>query len=154
MSNLATIQVFLACPRLALVGVSRDPKDFSRVLFRDLAERGYDVVPINPLATEIEKRPCYPSVQGLMHPVDAALLLTAPAQSLAAVRDCLDAGVRRIWFHRGMGPGAASPEALRLCRERGAEVVAGECIYMHLFPTALPHRVHGFFRHLRRQPAA
>jgi predicted CoA-binding protein len=154
MSNLAAIQAFLACRRLALVGVSRDPKDFSRVLFRDLAQRGYDVVPINPLATEIERRPSYPSVQGLAQPVDAAMLLTAPEQSLGAVRDCLDAGVRRVWFHRGMGPGSASPAALRLCRERGAEVVSGECLYMHLVPSALPHRVHGFFRHLGRQPAA
>ena len=39
---------FLAQRRIALVGVSRDPRDLSRTLFRELRRRGYDVVPVNP----------------------------------------------------------------------------------------------------------
>ena len=39
---------FLAQRRIALVGVSRNPRDLSRTLFRELRRRGYDVVPVNP----------------------------------------------------------------------------------------------------------
>jgi len=39
---------FLAQRRIALVGVSRDPRDLSRALFRELRGRGYDVVPVHP----------------------------------------------------------------------------------------------------------
>jgi predicted CoA-binding protein len=148
MSDSRAIRRFLACGRLALVGVSRDRKDFSRALLRELSDRGYDVVAVNPCAPEIDGRLCYPSVREIDPPVEAALLMTAPAQSAGAVQDCLDAGVRRIWFHRGFGPGSLSPEALELCREAGADVVAGECPYMHLPHSGVPHRVHGFFRHL------
>ena len=89
-------------------------------------------------------------------PVEATLLLTAPDRSAAAVRDCLAAGVRRIWFHRGAGQGSLSPEALELCRQAGVLAVPGACAFMYLPGTGLPHRVHGFFHRLRRKqrPAA
>ncbi len=39
---------FLAQKRIALVGVSRQEKDFSRMVLRELVRRGYDVVPSAP----------------------------------------------------------------------------------------------------------
>lgn len=150
------VQRFLACRRLALVGVSRDAKDFSRAVLRAFLERGYDAVPINPSAAELEGRPCHPSVREVAPPVDAALLLTPAHRSAAAVEDCLAAGVRRIWFHRGGGDGAVSVDALALCERNGVDVVPGACPLMYLPRTGLVHRIHGFFHglHRRRRPAA
>lgn len=150
------IRRFLGCRRLAVVGVSRDGKDFSRAVLRALLERGYDAVPVNPAAAEVEGRRCHQSVADVSPPVEAALLLTPPARSAAAVADCLAAGVRRIWFHRGLGGGAVSVEALDLCARNGVDVVPGACPFMHLPGTGLPHRIHGFFHrlHRRRRPAA
>ncbi len=45
---LETIEDFLAQKRIAMVGVSRHPKDFSADLFQELRRRGYDMVPVNP----------------------------------------------------------------------------------------------------------
>jgi predicted CoA-binding protein len=155
MADMDTIEAFLRCRRLALVGVSRNARDFSRALLRELLCRGYDVVPVNPTATEIEGRRCYATVAEVDPPVEGALLMTPPAQGPAAVQDCVRAGVRRIWFHRGVGPGAASPAALRMCAEAGMEVVPGECPFMFLPQTGLVHRIHGFFRrHGHSRPAA
>lgn len=151
MDTTTAVNTFLAWRRPALVGVSRNPKEFSRALMRELLARGYDAVPVNPAAEEIEGRRCFRSVAEIVPPVDGALLLTAPDRSAAAVRDCLAAGVRRIWFHRGAGQGAVSPEALRLCRESGVLVVPGACAFMYLPKAGLPHRVHGFFHRLRRK---
>jgi predicted CoA-binding protein len=145
------IQQFLASRRLALVGVSRNPKDFSRALLRELLGRGYEAIPVNPAAAEVEGRRCFRRVSEFTPAVEAALLLTPPERSAAAVRDCLAAGVRRVWFHRGAGLGAVSPEALELCREAGVLVVPGACAFMYLPRTGLPHRVHGFFHRLRRK---
>lgn len=141
---------FLEARRIAMVGVSRDEKDFCRLLMRELVGRGYDVVPVNPAATEIEGRRCYPRVQYASPPVEAALLLTPPEGTAQAVRDCLAAGVRRIWMHHGAGRGSASPEALALCAEAGVEPVTGLCPFMVLPGASLPHRVHGFVRRLGR----
>ena len=145
------MQTFLASRRLALVGASRNPREFSRALLRELLARGYEALPVNPAGGEIEGRRCFRSVAEIVPPVEAALLRTPPDRSAAAGRDCLAAGVRRIWFHRGAGLGSLSPEALALCREAGVLVVPGACAFMYLPGTGLPHRVHGFFHRLRRR---
>jgi predicted CoA-binding protein len=145
---------FLEQKRIAVVGVSRHPRDFSRAVFRALAERGYDVVPVNPAATEIEGRRAFARVADVAPPVGAALLLTAPARTEAAVRDCMAAGVRRVWMHRGGGPGAATPEALALCAANGLDVVHDLCPFMMLPDAGLGHRLHGYFRRRRLSRAA
>jgi hypothetical protein len=51
-------------------------------------------------------------------------------------------------MHRGGGAGAVSTEAVVLCRERGIEVVDGECPFMFLPGTSWSHGVHRFFKRL------
>lgn len=141
---------FLSHRRLALVGVSRHPKDFSRGLFRELCRRGYDMVPVNPEASEVEGRPCFRRVQDIAPPVDGVLLMTPPPVTETVVRDCAEAGIQRVWMHRGGGVGAVSKAAVQFCRERGIAVVAGECPYMFLPQAGWFHRLHGWLR----RPAA
>ena len=141
---------FLAQRRLAVVGVSRDPQDFSRGLFRELLRRGYDLVPVNAAGGVIEGLPCARRVQDVQPPVDGALVMTPPGQAEQVVRDCAAAGVPRVWLHRGIGPGAMSAAAVGVCRENGIAVVEGECPYMFLPAAGFVHRTHGFFRRLAR----
>jgi uncharacterized protein len=139
-------RAFLASRRIAVAGVSRSEGDFSRMVLRELARRGHDVVAVNPVLAEVDGRRCFPRIQDVEPPPDAALLLTPRARAEEVVRDCLAAGVRRVWFHRGGGPGAASDAALALCRASGIEVVRDLCPFMALPDAAFPHRLHGFLR--------
>jgi len=148
MASKQSIESFLSCRRIAVVGVSRDPKDFSRSVFRAFLERGYDAVPVNPKGGEAEGRPCAHALAEVAPPVEAAFLMTPPAATLQAARECAEAGVRRVWMHRGAGQGAVVPEAVALCRERGMEVVDGECPFMFLPGAGWVHGVHRFFRRL------
>ena len=68
------------------------------------------------------------------------------------MRECAQAGIRRVWLHRGAGQGAVTGEALAAGRELGLEVVEGACPMMFLPGTGLVHRIHGFF-HRRRLEA-
>lgn len=146
------VQEFLASRRIALVGLSRNPKDFSRMLDGQLRERGYEIVPVHPEGGERDGRTCFPRVSAIEPAVDAALVIVPPSSAEAVVRDCLDAGVRRIWFHRGAGNGSASPEALALCSSRGVTPVVDRCPMMALPGTSWPHRLHGWFRSRGRRP--
>src|SRR6266545_3526034 len=113
-------KAFLAHRRLAFVGVSRDPRDFSRTVFAELARRGYDVVPVNPTGGNgPDAAPFARRVQDIDPPVDAALLMTPPAVTTEVVKDCAEAGIRHLWMHQGVGRGAASPAAIDYCREHG-----------------------------------
>jgi len=143
----ADIDGFLALGRLAVVGVSRQPKDFSRGLFRELAGRGYDVVAVNPAAgDDVEGRPCYPSVEAIPGGVEGVLVMTAASGSREVLEACARAGIRWAWLFQGGGPGAVSDEALAFGREHGITVVPGACPYMFLPNTGAVHRVHGFFK--------
>lgn len=144
----ADIDSFLGHRRLAMVGVSRDPKHFSRYLLKELCTRGYEVVPVNPAAQEIDGCACVPNVKSIEPPVEAALLMTPPSETIKVVDDCADAGIHEIWMHRGGGQGSVSQVAVALCREKGIRVVEGECPFMFLPNTQFPHRVHGFIRKL------
>ncbi len=152
-SSLESARSFLAARRIAVVGVSRNAKDFSRYLLRELAKRGYDVVPENPALEEVGGRRGFARLQDVSPPAEAALLLTPPAQTERVLRDCLDAGVRRVWLHRGAGAGAATPAALALCAQAGLEVVHDLCPFMALPDAGFAHRVHHFFRRRSRASA-
>ncbi|HEX6906433.1 MAG TPA: CoA-binding protein [Terriglobales bacterium] len=143
-TTLEDVREFLGQRRIALVGLSRDPKDFSRLLFREMCQRGYDMIPVNPAAGELESRRCFARVQEINPPPEGALLMTAPRETERVVRDCAEAGVRRVWMHRGGGQGAVSKAAAEFCRQQGIHLVEGHCPFMFLPTTPFFHRVHGF----------
>jgi predicted CoA-binding protein len=144
MTTRELIDDFLGQKRVALVGVSRNPKDFSRTLYRELQQRGYEVVPVNPQATELEGQPCFARLQDINPPVDGALLMTSPEVTDQIVHDCAEAGISRVWLHRGEGIGAVSQSAVDFCQAHHIKVVPGFCPFMFLPQTAFFHRAHGF----------
>lgn len=145
MPSRAVIDEFLGQKRIAVVGVSRNPKEFTNGLFRMMKEKGYDVVPVNRSAAEVEGVPCYPSVQAVPGPVDGVLVMVAPAQSAAVVDDARAAGVKRVWLYRAGHAGTVSAEAVDLARKNGMALVDGACPYMFL--GSWPHKVHRLFTH-------
>jgi uncharacterized protein len=139
------IDEFMAQKRLALVGVSHDPKDFSRNMFREFTQRGYDMVPVNPNLTEVDGALCFDCLQDVAPAVAGALVMTPPDQTEQVVRDCAEAKVRLVWLHRGVGTGAVSRDAVDYCHDHGLSVIEGYCPYMFLDDTPAFHRVHRFF---------
>ena len=155
------IDAFLSSRRLALIGASTRPEDFSRSVMRDMLARAYDVVPVNPKAMhpsedesgragspypEIEGRRAYAHVSDIDPPVEAALVMTNAEASADVVSECAAAGVRRVWLHRGAGTGAVSDEAVRRAETLGLELVAGRCPMMFLAEPELTHSVHRIHR--------
>lgn len=145
-SPIEDARAFLGASRIAVVGVSRDERDFSRMLFRELVRRGHDCAPVNPALSSADGRACFARVQDVFPAPDAALLLTPPSRTEQVLRDCAEAGVRRVWLHRGGGPGAATPGAIAFCEANGIALVQDLCPFMALEGAAFPHRVHGFLR--------
>ena len=81
MSTMAVIHDFLAQKRIAIVGVSRDSKELSRMLVRTLMERGYQVFAVNPAINRVDELPCYPSLSAVPSPIDGVLVMASPAVS-------------------------------------------------------------------------
>lgn len=141
-----SIQGFLGLKRLAVVGVSRNPRDFTRTLFREFQQRGYDVVPVNPNVSDVEGLACVAHLRDVTPPVEGVLVLTAASATGDVVKECAEAGVHHVWMYRAAGAGAVSPEAVQYCRDIGIDVVDGECPFMFLEGSGWFHRFHGFCR--------
>ncbi len=147
MTALSAINDFLAQSRIAVVGVSHNPKDFSRTLLHELRDRGYEAVAVNPDLSDVDGQPCFARVQDVQPHVDGAILMTPPGVSEQIVRDCAEAGVTRVWMYRaGAKGGAVCDEAVRFCKSKGMSVIPGECPFMFFPATGWFHRAHGFIR--------
>ncbi|MCZ7557329.1 MAG: CoA-binding protein [Bacteroidia bacterium] len=126
---------------LALAGASRNGKKFGNTLLKDLANKGYTVHPVHPSAESIDGVRAFPSLAALPEAVGGLVLVVPPAESEKLVREAADAGIPRIWMQQG----AESPEAIRLCEERGLECTHGYCLLMFADPVNSIHRVHRWF---------
>lgn len=143
-ASLEMIDNFLSHKRIAMVGLSRERKEFSSMLFEEFRRRGYDVVPVNPGARELFGCRSFARVQDIQPPVEAVLLMTSPQVTEMVVKDCAEAGIQRVWMYRAGGPGAVSEAAIQFCREHGIEVIPGECPFMFWRNAGFGHRLHGF----------
>ena len=150
MTSMQAVKDFLSLKRIAIAGVSHQPGDFSRTLFREFQARGYDMVPVNPTATEIEGQRCFARVQDISPPVDGVLLMTQPKATNSVIKDCADAGIRQVWMYRAAGTGAVSADAVKFCESHGIAVVPGECPLMFLPEAGWIHRAHGALRKLAK----
>ena len=118
---------FLAQKRIAVAGVSRDEKQPANLIYRRLRDTGHDVFAVNPRADGVEGDACFHSVTEIPGGVDGVVVVTPPQASAAVVADCMTAGVPRVWFHRGMGPGSVADDAIALAEGHGIKVIAGGC---------------------------
>jgi predicted CoA-binding protein len=143
MVSLDAIHDFLAQKRFAFVGVARQPRHFSHSLFREFRARGYEPVPVHLVSDLIDDVPCFRSLREIDPPVDSVLFMTPSAVTEVLVRECIDAGIKRVWFYRATGRGAGSPAAVKFCEDHGVSVIPGECPLMYFPGTAVIHRLHG-----------
>ena len=148
MTTLKQVEDFLALKRVAVVGVSRNPKDFTRVMWDEFRQRRYEAIPVNPNATEIDGQPCFARVTDIKPGVDGVLIMTPKTATDDIVKDCAAAGVKHVWMYGGMAPGAATDTAVAFCEQNGISVVKGLCPYMFLPGTPAFHAPHRIFKKL------
>ena len=131
---------FLQGRRFAVAGVSRQASQPANAIFRRLKSSGYDVFPVNPRASMVEQVQCYPDLASVPGPLDGVVVVTSPAASVDVVRQCAACGIRRVWFHRSIGEGSVSDEAVRACAAQQIDCIVGGCPMMFCEPVDLAHR--------------
>ena len=133
---------FLAHKRVAVTGVSRDPKTHgANVVYRRLRERGYEVYAVNPNADEVEGDKAYDSLTAIPGGVEAVVIGTRPERAEATMRECDALGIKHVWMHRSFGSGSVSDTATRYGREHGITVIDGGCPCMFGLTADTGHKV-------------
>lgn len=124
------------CRTVAVVGLSSNPYKDSHIVAHHLSRHQYDVVPINPTATEVLGRPAYPSLSALppalARLVDLVLIFRPSAEVPVIVEAALAhlPRLKAIWTQKGIVHDGAAAQA----QGRGVVVVQDRCIRtQHLF---------------------
>jgi hypothetical protein len=142
MASLKQIEEFIALSPLAMAGVSRNPKKFGQAAFRELKEKGLDIIPVNPLAEEILGVKSYKDISSLPSEVRGLIIMTRKDQTAGVVREAREKGIKNIWIQQM----ADSKEALKDLEGSGINYITGECILMH----NKPQGIHKFHKALRK----
>jgi predicted CoA-binding protein len=125
---------FLAQKRIAIAGVSRNKGEHpvGNLIYDRLKKTGHDVFAVNPHMQTFEGDRCYPDLQSIPGGVDGVVIITRPTTTQRIVRDCNEAGVRRVWMHQSVGKSTSvSQEAVDYCRQHDISVIAGACPMMY-----------------------
>lgn len=129
MSVQEQINQFLSAAAFGVAGASSNRQKYGNRVLRCYQQNGKRVVPVNPKETEIEGLACVAAVDGLPADVTSLSMITPPAVTEQIVPLAIAHGIRNIW----MQPGAESPAAVALCREKGVNVIAdGSCLLVVL----------------------
>ena len=127
---------FLAHKRVAVTGVSREPKGHgANVVYKRLLQRGYEVYAVNPNADEVEGDRCYHDLRSIPGGVETVVIGTRPEFAEQTMHECVELGIKHVWMHRGPGAGSVSKTAAEYGREQGLAVIDGGCPCM-FEPTA------------------
>lgn len=125
---------FFASQRYAVIGDSRT-RPFPSLTRRYLEEKGKTVYPVDLAGGQ----PGFlSSVSEVPADADAAIVEVTKERTTDVVKQTLNHGFTQIWLHQTTD----TPEALELCRARGATVSTGTCAVMYLAPTSSYHVIH------------
>ncbi len=122
--------------RFAVVGLSRDPKSFSRGACKFLIDQGCELVAVNPREENIAGIVSMPSLD-LIPEVDGAIFFTNPRVTVTLLPQCLDKGIKKVWFQQG----SADEAVLKLAQQLGLSYV-NSCVFLHHPRAGFPHNVH------------
>lgn len=115
---------------IAVVGLSKNPQKAAHSVPKYMQQQGYQIIPVNPSATEVLGEKCYPSLAELPTGarIDVVNVFRPGEDCDDVVRQALQLGPKPklIWLQLGI----ENEEARRLSKEAGVEFVQDECIYV------------------------
>ncbi|MBL8177637.1 MAG: CoA-binding protein [Bryobacterales bacterium] len=144
--TMESVRGFLNVHRIVIAGASRNPQDYSRSVARELEQRGYEVLYLNPGVDAIDGKVSYSSVHAITPVPEGVILLVPEGRVLETAKECLNAGVRHLWFRHGEKTSEGYRAGIDAARAAGANVVSGECPLMFLPDVAWIHRAHRYLR--------
>jgi len=110
---------------IAVVGMSPTEGKPSNYVPRYLIEKGYNVIPVNPMYEEILGNKSYPKVSDIPHQVDIVDIFRKSDDVLPVVQDAtLKKGIKVIWMQLGI----YNREAREIAEKKDISVIYNRCI--------------------------
>lgn len=110
--------------RIAVIGLSSDPRRPSFDVASYLMSQGMQIIPVNPHETEVFGVAAVDSLDLVEGDIDVVNVFRRPATAPEIARLAVEKGARALW----MQPGAENDLAAEIALEGGLDVVNGPCI--------------------------
>jgi predicted CoA-binding protein len=104
---------------VAVVGASADRHKFGNKAVRAFRAAGYEVIPINPAAREVEGLPAYASVLDVPGKIDMATVYVQPHVAQQLLPELSKKGIGEVWLN----PGADDDDVVEAARGLGLNVI-------------------------------
>ena len=118
------IRKILSLTNVAVVGMSKNPQKAAHYVPKYLSENGFNIIPINPTASEILDRKCYSNVNEIENSVDIVDVFRPSDQVLPVVEEAIKKKPQVIWLQEGIHHFEAEELALSV----GIDVVFNRCM--------------------------
>jgi len=110
---------------IAVVGMSRDPAKPAHLVHKYMMERGYNIIPVNPIASEILGRRTYSYVSDIKSQIDIIDVFRPSKDVYQVVEDSIKKpGISVIWLQEGIH----DVEAEKIALDNKIDVVFNRCI--------------------------
>jgi predicted CoA-binding protein len=113
---------------IAVVGISDKPERPSHGVARYLQERGYRVIPVNPLLTEVMGEKAYKSLSDIPGKVDLVDVFRKSEEVPPIAEEAIRIGARFFWMQEGV----ISIAARERLEQAGIPVVMDLCMKKEL----------------------
>lgn len=118
------IRKIYSLKNVAVVGMSKNPNKAAHYVPKYLLEQGFNVIPVNPTATEILGKKCYPSLLEIPDTVDIVDIFRPSEQVMPVVEESIRIKPKVVWLQEGIH----NPEAEEAARVAGIKVVYNRCM--------------------------
>lgn len=119
------IRKFYTLKNIAVVGMSKNEGKAAHYVPKYLIDQGYNVIPVNPTAPEIQGRKSYPTVSSIPDRVDVVDIFRRSEDVPAVVEDALKKeGIKVIWMQEGI----YNKEAENMAKEKDISAVFNRCM--------------------------
>jgi len=99
--------------RIAVVGASNVPYKYGNVIVKNLAAKGYTVLPVNPREKEVAGLPAFPHLADVPGPIHIVDVVTPPAVTKGVLEEADALGLTAVWLQDGSYDEAALAVAAR-----------------------------------------
>jgi predicted CoA-binding protein len=118
------IRKFYLLKNIAVIGISKHPEKAAHYVPKYLAEKGYNIIPVNPTTDKILDKKCYREIAEVPDSIDIVDVFRPSEEVLPVVREAVKKNPKVIWLQEGIH----NSEAEELARKAGIEVVFNRCI--------------------------
>jgi predicted CoA-binding protein len=117
-------QILKTIRTVASVGVSSSEEKPSYWIFNYLKEHGYQMIPVNPTASEILGQKTYPDLASIPQKIEVVQVFRKPEDVPPVVEQAIKIGAKIVWMQKGI----INEEAARNAESAGLKVVMNRCM--------------------------